>query len=196
MTTYAECRVSGPLPRAAREGCVMHSMFSISRSRDGDLWPGIVRLPLDENDRDARLPGYRTCNGRLRTPMVGGGGTERIFDVMRELLGVLARESRVNADGRQGVLPLAGPLHAPRPYVERHMDDATGYFGMKISADGAVRLHMRPLKGDPFVTIERAVHFILPPVSPYPSTYAFLPLLYDAIVADNKKLGALRGFHA
>jgi hypothetical protein len=165
-----------------------YESFSISRSRDGDLWPNIdILKPQTSNTGGSH-------GGRIRMPMIGGGASPSVFNALATLIRRMEQDKRrCGGFGDQGDLFGAYP-HWPRPYVERHMDDGSGYLGIEILESGSVRLRLRPEPSDTY-SFGRDVELHLPPDTPYQATYSFMPKLWKAIKRDNKKLGAHRGFH-
>ncbi len=166
-------------------------MFVIGQTRDYDVWPEISILGLDETSNRE----YASCGGRIRTPMIGGGASNKMYFALRDLMHLMeADERRVGPKVEQRDLFGAYP-HRKRKYVERHMDDGSGYIGLEILAGGVVRLRMRPRDGDND-RLQTEVEIFLRPDTPYIRTYVFMVELWKAIAKDNKKLGAFRGNHA
>ncbi len=169
-----------------------HETFDVSRSADSDAWPEIrwMRLGATLEDSDS---GH--CCGRMR---LSGTTSKRFVIAMCELADLMDLDER-DFTPEQVCLPLE---HAPKPYVQRHMDDGRGFFGMEIKYGGIVRLFMRPWRldeipegMDPACAMhgESPVETHLPPDTPYRRTYAYMPKLWRAIRQDNKRLGNTSG---
>jgi hypothetical protein len=167
-------------------GCTtphLMNFFQVQIADDGDVWPSIWLDNLTTNET-------KTCGGRFRTPMIGGGASNKLFHALHKLAIVIEREEATWKTG-QTDLPLSQP-HPARPYHERHMDDGGGWFGLEVLADGMLRvaLHPRETTG-----LNMPVEILIPPTTPYARSYAQLLKVYDAIGEDNAKLGNLIGHH-
>jgi hypothetical protein len=157
--------------------------FRVQIARDGDVWPSIWYSDLNTKT-------VKTCGGRFRTPMIGGGGSEKLFLALRELAYIQARE-QATFESKQLSLPLV-VLPKPQPYKERHMDDGHGWFGIKIMSNGDIGIAMRPKEED---TLNKPVEVNISAQTSYIYSYFQLLKVYKAIGQDNKKLGNFRGYH-
>lgn len=173
-------------------GCTTDSLkierFCIEQTDDKDLWLDISSI----NDAPSSNRAYASCGGRVRTSL-GGGASPRMYVALHQLMQRMERDERRVEFGEQGDLFGAYP-HKPRKYIERHLDDDHGYFGMEILADGRVRLRCRPTHEKEALG-QRDVEVYLLPTTPFQNTYASMPGLWKAIAKDNKHLRAFRGYH-
>jgi hypothetical protein len=179
-----------------------YATFSIYQSRDSDVWPSLVRVIPAETIEDTE---YVECSGRLR--MSGSGSfhfTMAVFRLMHHMMkDEAALGNRIPRPSKRK------PLEA-LPYVERHLDEGHGFFGLEILTDGTVKLHARnPPKmelteeqlamlpeRDQKYARESSVTLMMAPTTPYGRSYRYMPTLWRAIMKDNLKFGEFRGYHS
>lgn len=177
--------VSGPDMPGCPTPHIIHA-FSLQRGDDGDIWPSIVYS-------DGQLENFRSCGGRFRVHFIGGGGSLALFKGLAKLFIELGKDHANLGNPRIRIPPVM-----PRLPIERHMDDAMGFFRMSIRPNGSISIDLRPLpaRHQHDFNINRPIGILIPPTTPYRRTYRGLIHLWDAIAKDNRDLGDFAGAHA
>jgi len=162
-----------------REGSTTITQIELAQADDYDMWVSVTHMDLQDDTV------YRHSNGRVR--MVNGGGSSlHLHEELVQLM--LAVEKDISVCGEFGTKPALRQMLKlqPRSYEERHLDDRHGYLGVKILAEGDVRLHMRPL--DDTLALNDGctpIDVIIPHSTPYQHAYEALERLWWAIHRDN-----------